>query len=221
MTFWLIPVFVALMVFLGWLAWKAEQERRRRFRAWAEDHGWTYSHEKDKAVYQRYAFLNRLRQGHDRYAFNVLRGTWEGRPAQAFDFHFATTSSNGKTTTTHHHYLGVVMVRIERPFPEVAVHPESFLHRIGQALGRSDVDFESAEFSRRFEVRSGDKKLAYDFCNSAMIEYLLRHPRTALELEADVLAVYDSGKLKVEELRGHLQHLVEIRQRMPEYLFRD
>lgn len=216
-----IIVVLAAVAGLGYWGWKAEQERRRKFEEWARRQGWSYSHERDRAMYQRFAFLNRLRQGSDRYTFDVLEGTWEGRTAQAFNFHFSTTSSNGKTTQTHHHHLGVVMLRIERAFPEVAVHPESFLHRFGQAFGRGDIDFESAEFSRRFEVRSKDKKLAYDFCNSGMIEYLLQHPRTALELEANVLAVFQNGRLGAEDLGPHLHHLAAIRERMPDYLFRD
>jgi len=211
---------VAGVAVFGYYAWKKEKERQEKFRAWASNHNWRYVKERSKAAAQEYSFLDRLRQGHSRYAFNVLDGEWKGREAKAFTYHYATTSSNGKTTTTQHHHFGVVLIRIEKEFPELCLHPESLLHKLGHVLGRSEVDFESIEFSKKFEVRCKDKKLAFDFCNTGMMEYLLQHPDTAIEMEGNVLAVYDSHRLEPHEVEPYLEHLGKIRNLMPNYLFR-
>jgi hypothetical protein len=211
---------VAAVAVFGYYAWKKEKERQEKFRSWASNHQWRYTKERSKATAQEFSFLDRLRQGHSRYAFNILDGEWGGREAKAFTYHYATTSSNGKTTTTHHWHFGVVLIQIEKEFPELCLHPESLLHKLGQMLGRSEVDFESIEFSKKFEVRCKDKKLAFDFCNTGMMEYLLQHPDTAIEMEGNILAVYDSHRLEPHEVEPYLEHLGKIRSLMPDYLFR-
>jgi hypothetical protein len=217
----LIVFGIGLLVAFGYFYWKKEQERREKFRAWARTNQWTFRHERSKSLAREFMFLDRLCQGHSRYAFNILEGEWEGRKSKAFTYHYAVTSHNGKSTTTTHHHFGVVLIQIERDFPELQIHPESIFHKIGQFLGRSDVDLESVEFSKKFEVRCQDKKLAYDFCNTGMMEYLLEHPTTAIEMDGDVLAVFDSGRLEPHELEPYLNHLTQIRGHMPGYLFQD
>lgn len=212
---------VALVGVIIWLAREAEKKKRAAYRAWAEGRGWSYAPDRRSDFAETYRFLDRLRQGHSRYAEHVLEGDLDGRSARAFTFHYAVTTSNGKTTTTHHYYIGVVMVELARRFPELCIRPENLLDKLGGMVGLDDIDFESVEFSKKFSVRSDDKKLAYDFCHTGMMEYLLQHPKTAVELENDLLVLYDGRALKAEVLDDRLDHLSRIRELMPEYLFRD
>jgi len=221
MEFLLIAGVIAIVVLIGIYAWKMEKQRREAFGLWAAEHGWSYSHQKDRSVSSRFAFLDRLNQGSNRYAQHVVRGEWQGRDAIGFSFHWETYSTDSKgNRQTHHHWVGVVAMQIELVCPELRISPESFLHRIGHALGAQDIDFESIEFSKKFEVKAEDKKFAYDFCHTGMMEYLLAHPKTMLELDGDWLAAFDSNKLEPHEVQPLLEHLSAIRERMPEYLFR-
>ena len=70
-------------------------------------------------------------------------------------------------------------------------------------------------------VRSEDKKFAYDFCHTRMMEYLLQNPRTTLELDRNILAIYDGNRLEPEEIEPYLDQLHTIREWMPDYLFSD
>jgi hypothetical protein len=88
-----------------------------------------------------------------------------------------------------------------------------------QAFGYDDIDFESHEFSRKFCVRSKDKKFAYDVCHARMIEYLLANDDLNIEIENMTLALAYSGVLKAEEIEPNLRRLVEVRELMPKYLF--
>ena len=91
--------------------------------------------------------------------------------------------------------------------------------KIAQAFGYDDIDFESAEFSRAFCVRSKDKKFAYDFCNAQMMEYLLANRDLSIEVEDRALALAFGKTLSAEEIESNLQRLAEIRARVPDYLF--
>ena len=84
-----------------------------------------------------------------------------------------------------------------------------------------DIDFESHEFSERYEVRCKSKKFAYDFCNAQMIDYLLGHPARFIEVEKDSLAMGFDSQHSAESLESGLSHLLKIRSLMPDYLFGD
>jgi len=214
----LLPVLIALLVGVAiWFAWQAEKKRRAEFGAWAAEHGWRYHFRRDKHKVRQYGFLDRLQQGHSRVASHRLEGEWQGMPAEAFQLKYVTGSGKNQQT----HWWTVALVRIGTPFPELTIAPENVLSRFGQALGFDDIDFESIEFSNAYAVRSRDKKFAYDFCNTAMMEYLLAHRGTTLELEHDVLALLASKRLKADDLRPMLGHLAAIRERIPAYVFQD
>ncbi|MDP6929212.1 MAG: hypothetical protein QF412_05875 [Planctomycetota bacterium] len=222
MEFLLIPLGIAVVIGIFVIAWKLEQKRREKWTAWAKQNGWSYDHRKDREVSRRLAFLDKLNQGSNRYAMHRLQGEWKNRPAEAFTFHYETHSTDSKgRRKTHHHHVGVVLLRIEKVFPELTIAPEGFLSKIAQAVGYDDIDFESIEFSKKFVVRSEDKKFAYDFCHTRMMEYLLQNPRTTLELDRDILAIYDGNRLEPEEIEPYLDQLHTIREWMPDYLFSD
>lgn len=212
----LIALGAAAAGLLIWAAWKWEQKRRGEFASWAAGRGFRYSHLKDPELRRAYGFLERMQIGHSRAGYHVLRGAWEGREAAAFQFRY--TVGAGKNQHTVH--VGVALLHLERSFPELLISPENVFHRLGGFFGFDDVDFESVAFSNAFHVRCQDKKFAFDFCNTGMMEYLLAHPDTCLEQEAGVLAVLREGQLRAEHLDGMFQRLAGVRAHMPGYLFR-
>ena len=167
-----------------------------------------------------------MQQGSNRYAFDILRGRWGKYPAEAFNFHYETysTVSNGKTTTTttNHHYLGIATIQIERSFPELLIAPQNLFSKIGNVLGFGGIKFESVEFSQNFTVQCRDKRFAYDFCHPRMMDYLLSNPDTWIELEGNTIAIYKvRGKMQPAEVEACLIKLYQLRQLMPQYLFRN
>ena len=52
-----------------------------------------------------------------------------------------------------------------------------------------------------------------------MMEYLLANRDLSVEIENQVLALAFDTCLSVEQVESNLQRLVEIRSRLPEYLF--
>ncbi len=198
----------------------AGKKRREAMALLAEQLGLRFSHERNYQIAKRYAFLDKLRQGSNRYAYNRLEGHYRGHEVSVFDYHYETHSTDSKGhRQTHHHHFSFFILHMEKSFPELTIAKEGFFSKIAQAVGFDDIDFESHEFSKRFAVRSKDKKFAYDFCNAQMIDYLLAGNEIELEVESNLLALAFSRSLKVEELEPRLRQLVDIRERMPEYLF--
>ncbi len=211
----LIFVVIAVaVVLIAVFAWLHERRRTQAFRALAGQLGLKY-HAKSRGMPQQYKFLDKLAQGHSRYAFNILDGIYRNNEIRAFDYHYATGSGKNRTD----HYFSFFMLRLPRAFPELRVYPENFLSKIGQTLGYEDIDFESVEFSNAFTVRSKDKKFAYDICHTRMMEYLLGHRDTAFEIERDWLAVGLDKRIDPGQVPARLDQLIEMRALFPNYLW--
>lgn len=217
----LIVGFLALVIALGIWGYLREKKRREAFQALAARLGLRYTR-RDKSIASQYRFLDKLRQGSNRYAFNVLEGGFKSYPVKAFDYHYETHSTNSKgQRQTHHHYFSFFILEQAKEFPELRIYPEGILSKLGQMLGFDDIDFESLEFSKAFCVRSRDRKFAYDICHTRMMEYLLAHRDISLELEGRCVAMSFPRRLAAEEIPHRLEQLVEVRQLFPEYLYRD
>jgi len=220
-SFILFFLIFVLIVGFGILSHIQEKKRRESLATIAKQLGLSFSQAKDRALASQYGFLNRLRAGSNRYCYNVMRGNGkEGEAVCLFDYHYETTStdSKGRTQTTHH-YHSVYTLIMPKHFPELIIEPEGFFSKIAQALGFDDIDFESHEFSRRYKVKSPDKKFAYDVCNIQMIDYLLGQQKLAIELEGNTLAMTFSGRMKPDNVIDNYDRLHKIRSLMPNYLF--
>jgi hypothetical protein len=199
---------------------RAAKKRREELAALALRLGLSYRADKDYDMTDRFEFLEALDKGNNRYAYNILSGVYQGHEVLVFDYHYETHSTDSKgRRQTHHHHFSFFILMLPQSFPELSIAREGFLSKVAQAFGYDDIDLESAEFSRAFCVRSKDKKFAYDVCNGQMMEYLLANRDLSIELENRALALAFGKCLAAPEIEANLGRLVEIRSRLPEYLF--
>ena len=136
------------------------------------------------------------------------------------DYHYKTHSHSSKGhRQTHHHYFSFFILLLPVHFPELRITREGLLSKVAQVFGYDDIDFESAEFSRKFCVRAKDKKFAYDVCHTRLMEYLLANDDLSLEIEGRALALAFGSRRETAAIEFNLRRLVEIRSHLPEYLF--
>jgi hypothetical protein len=219
--FWIIlPIFILIGIIGSIFGAIAAKKRREAFAVLADQFGLNFSPAKDRNFAGRYNFLNKLQTGENRYAFNILSGKYKDNDILVFDYHYETHSTDSKGhRQTHHHYFSFSILHLTIFLPELSVVREGILSKIGQALGYDDIDFESYEFSKKFCVRSKDKKFAYDFCNAKMMEYLLANNDLSIEVENNALSISFDRCLKPEDIEPNLKRLINIRSLIPDYLF--
>ncbi len=210
-----IVIFIAVAVVGVIAALISAAKRREAMAAVAAKLGLNFSPGKDRYLDNKYRFLNKLRQGSNRYAYNIMSGIYREHELILFDYHYQT----GSGKDTHHYYFSYFIMHLQASFPELVIGPENIFSKIAQAVGYDDIDFESHEFSKKFCVRSSDKKFAYDFCNARMIEYLLSNRDLSIEVENNVLGISFSRRLSPEQIEPNLNRLFEMRSLMPDYLF--
>lgn len=209
---------VIVLIVVAIIAASAAAKRRRQaLAAWAASRGFSFSEAHDSAMDERFPLLEVLRQGSDRYAYNVCRGTiragnaesWGQAEVWTFDYHYETHSRDSKgRRTTHHHNLSVVLLQTALPLKPLHIRPEHFFDRVGEFFGADDIDFESAEFSRRFHVRSPDRRWAFDVITQETMEFLMSAAggsgRYTISMENGRIAVYDKATFTVPEFEAAL-----------------
>lgn len=189
--------FFVLIVVLGILGHFQEKKRRETLRKFAEARQWYFESDKVRgfdAKYLRFDFLDR---GRNRYAHNIVAGTHEGYEIEAFDYHYETRSrgSDGKRKTRHHRFSVAV---IGSPFPlrDMTIRPEGVFDKLSAAFGWDDIDFESAEFSRKFHVKAQDRRWAYDVLNQRAMAFLLESPQYEIHFAGPHLALRSRSRFE-------------------------
>lgn len=166
---------------------------------------------------ERFASFGALSAGHARKGYNVLHGSRGGRMIMAFDYRYTTGS--GKNRHTHH--LSAVVLSVEGRFPELVIRPENLLDKLAAIVGMDDIDFESHEFSRRFCVKSRDRKLAYDIVDARMMDYLLSGPGWSLELDGPDLMICNSVVFSPQDFRAAIAFAEGFLERIPGFVWKD
>ena len=191
-------------------------QRRKELAAWAQSKGLRFRPGKDRGMDDRFEEFKCLRRGHSRYANNLIEGPWEGMNLTAFDYHYTTGSGKHQS----HHSFSAVILKSPVPLKPLSIRREGFFDKITEFFGFDDIDFESAEFSRAFYVRSPDRRWAYDVIHQRMMEYLMTAPNFAIQFDHSHVMAWGSRQAKPADFEAAIGLICGIVDRLPEYLVR-
>ena len=112
------------------------KKRREELSALAARLGLQFSAADDYGLAKRFAFLDALAVGDNRYGFNILSGQYQNHEVLIFDYHYETHSTDSKgNRQTNHHYFSFFLLMLPRSFPELRITKEGMLSKIAQAFG--------------------------------------------------------------------------------------
>ncbi|MCK4626760.1 MAG: hypothetical protein KAV00_15725, partial [Phycisphaerae bacterium] len=100
------------------------------------------------------------------------------------------------------------------------IRREGFFDKIGQFFGFDDIDFESAEFSRKFYVKSPDKRWAYDVIHTRTMEHLLASANFSIRFDRAHVIAWRSRTNKPADFEAAAELISGILDRLPEYVVR-
>lgn len=211
--------FVALVVVQWWLRKRRTEELRRTTKRW----GWTWRGDDPYDLHRTYGDVDLFGRGEDRYAYNLFEGRDDDLDAYCMDYHYEITHHDEDGSHTTHYRQSVVIVRHGAAFPHVRIRPEGWVDRAAEFVGFDDIDFESAEFSRRFHVTASDERFAYDLLHTRAMEHLLADHDGDLVIEAtgDALVAYDEEEWDPERFRAVLDHVRGLVDTVPDYVWED
>lgn len=209
----LILTVVVVMIVFG--AVKAK-ERTRAMSDWGLENGLIFT-QRDSHMDDEFPRYSCLRQGHSRYAKNILTGLYRGSQICAFDYHYTTGSGKSR----RRHSFSALMVDTDLPLKQLFIRTEHFFDKVTEFAGFDDIDFESAEFSREFYVKARDKKWAYDVLHQKSMEYLLHAPRYTLDFQGPYVMAYRNRKFEIAEFDEAFKVIKDLLDLLPDYLMRE
>jgi len=218
----IFALMVALVIGVGIVGYLQGEKRKKELAEWAARRGFSFDPASDYDFDSRYAEFDALRQGSSRYAYNIVRGSLEGRPICAFDYHYATHSTDSKgRRQTHHHHFSSVIVEAGMPLKPLRIRKEGFFDKIGEFIGFDDIDFESAEFSRTFHVKAADRRWAYDVLHQKAMEFLLASPHFTIEFQTRRVLTGGGGKFSAADFDAALEVTARLLEMIPASVVRE
>lgn len=172
-----IAVFLLIALIAGgaaFLAYYLKQKRIQGLAAAAKQLGLAFSRSDPFATLAEPFAL--LHKGDGQGVENVMSGVWQGVDLRQFDFWYyeESTDSQGHRSKSYYRF-NCVIAPIEAACAHLTIDHENVFTRLADALSFHDIEFESAEFNRAYQVKCDDKKFANDFVDARMMDWLLKH----------------------------------------------
>jgi hypothetical protein len=214
-----VAIAIGLAIFYGVKAFLAHQERMRQARLdLARRLGLAYEPTPTEPLLSYFQGLQVLPKGHRQYIRHVFRGLYRGLELRCFEYVYVTRHRDSKGNTSEsHHPVAVAVGNIHERYPRLTMVPEHLGHKLWDALGGDDIDFESAEFSRKFWVKCDDRKFAYDLVHARAMDHLLAPGWRHWEVHGGVVCLSNPGRLRLEEIPHNLDRLLAFVEMIPSF----
>ncbi|MGJ3508369.1 hypothetical protein [Enemella sp. A6] len=203
-------VVVGIGVLSGLALMPEIRRQRREWAKWAQARGWHHLAE------SRGVFGGLRAQPFGRglaHASNIISGTWDGLPFTMYHYtrHTGVGKSSRTITATVAQFAG------DADFPTLVVYRGELLN------GSRDINFESAEFNRTYDVRCADERFAYQVVHPRFMHALMNSPlRDAnFTLERGVVTVWMKDHVMRERGTQPPQALAELVRLIPRHVWAD
>jgi hypothetical protein len=212
--YFVIVVIVVVIAVFAIFQFYASYKRRQELSNWALSKGLSFIAGKNGNFDSRYPGFDCLQKGHSRYAYNIMSGTLVSREFLGCDYHYATGSGKSRSE----HYFSLVIIKSPILLEPLFIRPENFIDKLTEFVGFNDIDFESAEFSKKFYVKSPDKKWAYDIIHPRMMEFLMSSPEFSIQFDSLSVIVYRDTRFSSVEFEDAANLVTGIFDRIPDYV---
>jgi hypothetical protein len=165
---------LAIIGAVAYITYAVAKKRREAFATMARQLGLSYAAEDPfNVVGEPFALFEK---GEGRGAENMLWGTWQDLQLRAFDYWYyeESTDSHGRTSRNYYRF-DCAIVPIDAVCVPLTITHETLFTRLADALTFHDIEFESEEFNKAYNVKSADKKFANDLIDGRMMNWLLAH----------------------------------------------
>lgn len=204
-----IAVVIVMAVVVILLVRAREKRRAEAMQAAAYRVGLAWSPELAPGIQERLAGFRLVSQGYARKASNVLHGTLHSIDVTLFDYQYRT----GSGKHSHFHNQTVLSFETDRlRLPAFTLRPEHLFHKLGQALGYQDIDFEAnPEFSAAYLLQGPDEDAIRAAFDEVLLGYFVRHPGLCVEGAGAQLICYRAGRVvDADQLGAFLEEGLDV-----------
>lgn len=211
----LIAAVVALGILIIYLAWQAQKKRREEFFRLATRLGLTYSIDDPFDTPSLPFALFGL--GDDRTAENVMWGEADGMRVRLFDYYYEVRVHNPKgpdLTSTYKFSCGIA--ELDADCPHLVIDREGVMSRLADHVGFRDIEFESEEFNRAFQITAEDRRFAFACIDPLMMAWLMDEGGVCRYEIRGPLALCYTDRVKPAEYENLLEVLRRFRAHVPD-----
>lgn len=216
-VWWLVA---AGIVAVGVWIFDAVRAHRHRgeYAEFALLHGWEYVARTRE--YNRRFTSAPFGVGDNLHQTAVLRGSLGGIDCATFTHHYETGDDAGEKRK---YVSQVTLVELPVNLPRLELIPESLVQRAAKVVGAMDIDFESAEFNRRWRVRAAERRYAHDVLDPRMLERLIQPDAQGamIRIEGGAVMTWQAGRLGLDGLAARLGVLTAVARRIPDHVLSD
>lgn len=189
----------------------------------AAELGFRFWPERDTSHDEEYSHFEIFRQGRRRAAYNRMYGEIKIAGltylVKMGDFKYIVPSNDSSSTYRFSYVI------FHPPFygvPDLLIREEGVLDKLASVIGFDDINFESSEFSRKFLVKSPDKRFAFDIVHPRMMEFLLQRPAPMVDIERDRVCIIDGEQVwSAAKFRHTLRWAESFFELWPEHVIAD
>ena len=191
----------------AWGGLTIRQARRSRARtaaldAWAKQHGFSYDARMEWEIPPELARFEAFSLGMGRAMENRIQGESSGLPVRIFDLRYGTSYGHHRWTLAH------TIIEISSPrlnIPAFRIEPETVIHKMAEAMGAQDIDFEShPRFSDAYLLRGRSEEEIRTVFTSSVLDWFERHPGLSIEASGDRLLLHESKLLQPQQIEAGL-----------------
>jgi len=196
---------VVLAVFAIVYSIRQEKKRTEALGVFAGGNGFTFAQKADGAEGVGLPQIELFGRGHSKRMTNVMAGEVEGVGVRVLDYRYTTGS--GKNSSTHNQTV-VAVATGEALLPDFTLARENFFHKIGQAFGYQDIDFDAfPEFSRKYLLRGADEAAIRGLFGARVIDAYTGGLNCNVGVRGGWLFVFESGKrIKPEMIQQRIEN---------------
>ncbi|MGV8847835.1 hypothetical protein [Tessaracoccus sp.] len=210
--FILFTIFFVVSLLRARFRFKAQT---RTWRMWARARNWGF-HERWPEMVGPFT-KGLFGRGGSRKAKLGYEGIFDGLQAAGFQYQYSTGS--GKDRRTHRYHVNMVSIPGAR-FPALSIEPENWSHRVFS----EDIDFEDAEFNRRWHVTCDSARFAHDVIHPRVMQWLSQTQLpvfSALWFEHDAILMATAGTIPPEAVDARLRFLTQWAGTIPTFVLKD
>jgi hypothetical protein len=137
-----------------------------------------------------------------------------------FSYHEESTDWEGHTSRSYHRF-SVVLADLELGAPAISIQREGLFSRLADHLGFHDIEFESEEFNRRFQITSSDRQFAFKVIDAPMMQWLLGLDSGGTYELAGHRLLVASQPLRPQELPPLLDRAVAFSEHVPRLVWNE
>lgn len=189
---WLMLPILGLVIALIVHQIKSARARSAALQRLAVMMNFTYSEQADLSAELQATGFRLFRHGHSKKSSRLLTGQAGAVDVKIFDYRYVTGGGKNSRRSTQ---TVMLLTSDQLDLPLFELQPENLFHKIGQALGMKDIDFDMyPEFSKHYLLRGPDEEAVRNLFKTYILEYFGRNLGLHLEGAAHHLIIFRDDK---------------------------